>query len=150
MQLDTYIDEPGGLTGDGPPSMVLEEELRKEPLLDEIDEEERIAKIEAFPEMMGDANRTITDNSEEDVSPKFLPESKKEPIVIGKKNPTSNINAELYQPEKLIRIKITQTQEEPVLTVDGEIKLQVGDIHMLENDTATYLIEAGVAESAIL
>jgi hypothetical protein len=50
----------------------------------------------------------------------------------------------------LTRIRIILSQEEPVLTEEGEINLQEGDVHMLDVDTADWLIEAGVAESAAL
>ena len=149
IQLDAYVNEPGGLTGQGPPSMIFENEIQKQPLQNEDDDEERIAKIEAFPEMMDDANRIIRDNPEHNVSSELSPELE-EPIVINKKISASTVTTELYQPEKLVRIKITQSKEEPILTINGELDLQVGDIHMLENDTAEYLIEAGMAETAVL
>jgi len=40
--------------------------------------------------------------------------------------------------------------DEPIITIDGEISLEAGDIHFLEENMANYLVKAGVAEIAEL
>ena len=54
------------------------------------------------------------------------------------------------QNEELLRIKIIQSLDEPIITIDGEITLGVGDVLFLDEMTANYLVESGVAEIATL
>ena len=51
-QLDSFVEDAGGLTGQGPPAIALED--KTEPLPEpEIDEEDLLAKAEEFPELEG-------------------------------------------------------------------------------------------------
>ena len=52
--------------------------------------------------------------------------------------------------EKLLRIRITKSLDEPIITIDGEITLGAGDVLFLDEMTANYLVESGVAEIATL
>jgi len=58
-QLDDFVEQAGGLTGQGAPPVELEERYEEEYREPEFDEEELIAQIEAFPEMMEQANQPI-------------------------------------------------------------------------------------------
>jgi hypothetical protein len=40
--------------------------------------------------------------------------------------------------------------DDPIITADGEIELGAGDILFLDEATANYLVDSGVAESAAL
>ena len=48
------------------------------------------------------------------------------------------------------RIRILQSVDEPIITIDGEITLGAGDVLFLDEMTANYLIESGIAEIATL
>ena len=50
----------------------------------------------------------------------------------------------------LLRIRVIQSIDEPIITADGEINLGAGDVLFLDEMTANYLIDSGVAESASL
>ena len=50
----------------------------------------------------------------------------------------------------LMRIRILQSMDEPIITIDGEITLGAGDVLFLDDMTANYLIESGIAEIATL
>ena len=43
-----------------------------------------------------------------------------------------------------------ESLDEPIITADGEISLGIGDILFLDEATAEYLIDSGVAENASL
>jgi len=40
--------------------------------------------------------------------------------------------------------------DEPIITIDGELSLEAGDVHFLEDNMANYLVSTGVAEIAEL
>lgn len=182
-QLDEFVPQPGGLTGHGPPPLELEAKHIAEYEDPEMDEEERISRMEAYPEMMDQAREEIPVEVQSqqhrgaawelapgvskitlDASLPMLAEveeggqdvevSNAEGESVPKDEGVSEeagVDAEeVIEDSTLSRIRIIVGQEEPVLTADGEIDLQVGDVHMLNADMATYLIEAGVAESAAL
>ena len=50
----------------------------------------------------------------------------------------------------ILRIRVLQTLDEPIITVDGEISLGAGDVLFLDQMTANYLVDSGVAEIASL
>ena len=187
-QLDDFVEQAGGLTGQGAPPVELEERYEEEYREPEFDEEELIAQIEAFPEMMEQANQPIPetqavpgteeisvwdlapadshqtividnlvatdhqappteppqttpqDEPTEDVPPTEIPP---EPALSAKDEPTT--------PNVLTRIRILVSQEDEIMTEAGdELKLTQGDVHMLDSEMATYLVDAGVAEVAAL
>ena len=122
-QLDDFVDEPGGLTGNEPPLVEPESEgVWEDP---EIDEEDRIAMAEEFPEI------------EEHV-----------PV-----SPEINITTEEVSTEEsdMKRIRILQDMPEPIVDASGEeIELFEGDIHNCNSILADTLISAGFAEAAEL
>ncbi|MFL2950133.1 MAG: hypothetical protein ACJZ40_07095 [Candidatus Poseidoniaceae archaeon] len=51
----------------------------------------------------------------------------------------------------LIRIRVLMTSPEPIVTASGEsLALEAGDVHFVDQDSADWLIESGVAEAAAL
>ena len=51
---------------------------------------------------------------------------------------------------QLMRIRVLQSMDDPIITADGEIELGAGDILFLDEATANYLVDSGVAENAAL
>ncbi len=175
-QLDDFVEQAGGLTGQGAPPVELEERYEEEYREPEFDEEELIAQIEAFPEMMEQANQPIPETRAvpggEDISVWDLAPAEAQPTIVldnliegstepvattkaespvSSTEPVATTKAEPTAPNVLTRIRILVSQEDEVLTEDGAgLKLSEGDIHVLDADMATYLVDAGVAEVAAL
>ncbi|MDP7203404.1 MAG: hypothetical protein QGF72_04665 [Candidatus Poseidoniaceae archaeon] len=165
-QLDEFIEQPGGLTGRGPPP--LEILMKEEKVLDEFDEdeEERIARVEGFPEMMEMANQSQSEQATTHYPPDspLIPSGKDTTLeeMISVEPTSSNLSPEplsidVQEPDEpalksveLLRIRILESSEEPIITAEGEIDLEAGDVHQLEEQIADYLIQAGVAEAAPL
>jgi len=175
-QLDDFVEQAGGLTGQGAPPVELEERYEEEYREPEFDEEELIAQIEAFPEMMEQANQPIPETRAvpggEDISVWDLAPAEAQPTIVldnliesstepaattkaespvSSTEPVATTKAEPTAPNVLTRIRILVSQEDEVLTEDGAgLKLSEGDIHVLDADMATYLVDAGVAEVSAL
>ena len=50
-----------------------------------------------------------------------------------------------------VRVRILETLDEPIIDDQGEeLTLEAGDIHFLEEETAAWLVDVGVAERAEL
>ena len=163
-QLDSFVPESGGLTGQGPPTIALEENSK--PLPDMVlDEEEDLAKADAFPELEGIQpveQRPVATAMEEGSNHAAAME-----LAPSKKNETMDFDAwaaaeadvetpakvveEVIEPDQqLMRIRVLQSMDDPIITADGEIELGAGDILFLDEATANYLVDSGVAESAAL
>lgn len=55
------------------------------------------------------------------------------------------------QDDDVVRIRILESSDDPIMDENGnEIELHVGDIHMLDADTAQWLVDTGLAENAQL
>jgi hypothetical protein len=53
--------------------------------------------------------------------------------------------------DELIRIRVLMSSPEPIATKDGEeLMLEEGDVQFVDSETASWLIESGVAEAAPL
>jgi len=53
--------------------------------------------------------------------------------------------------EDNIRVRILETLPEPIMDSSGEpLSLEAGDVHFLDEATAAWLVDAGVAERAAL
>jgi len=164
-QLDSFVPESGGLTGQGPPTIALEDDSK--PLPDsESDEEDLLAKADEFPELVGAqpiSEPTITESVEGEnhaAAMELAPSKKKEemdfdawaeadaesepPVEIVEEDATEPIQGEL------LRIRVIQSLDEPIITIDGEITLGAGDVLFLDEMTANYLVDSGVAEIATL
>ena len=163
-QLDSFIPESGGLTGQGPPTIALED--NHEPLEEAFDDEELLAKADEFPELAG--AQPIEEVEKQEISTienhaaamELAPSKKKEEMDFAAwaaADAASESNVETLvekkpEPiqEELLRIRITKSLDEPIITIDGEITLGAGDVLFLDEMTANYLVESGVAEIATL
>lgn len=163
-QLDSFVQESGGLNGQGPPTIALED--NQEPLEESYDDEELLAKADEFPELAGTqpveemrAKDTVTVENHA-AAMELAPSKKKEEMDFAawaaadaisetKSEPSVQEPSEPMESE-LLRIRITKSLDEPIITIDGEITLGAGDVLFLDEMTANYLVESGVAEIATL
>ncbi len=134
VQLDSFVKDDGGITGQGPPKVVVKK-VESQPYEDpDEDEENRIAKMSAYPTsgmVKPDVTSTEDSHSTESAS---LEESK------GSTDETD---------ERMIRIKMLTDLPAPIMDTDGnELELMEGDVEFCEADFATGLIAAGFAEDA--
>ena len=122
-QLDQFVDQPGGLTGEKPPAVeeVVPEEIWNDP---DFDEEDRISMMEEFPEIS-------------------------EPMM-GEQEPRPD-ETESAKTTGMIRLRILKDMPEPILDASGEeIELLAGDSFNCHTLMAETLIAAGWAEAASL
>lgn len=55
------------------------------------------------------------------------------------------------QQKENVRVRILETLGEPIIDDQGEeLSLEAGDIHFLDEETAAWLVDVGVAERAEL
>ena len=164
-QLDSFVPESGGLTGQGPPTIALED--NSEPIPETVDdEEELLAKAEEFPELAG-AQPIIEPTIDETgigenhaAAMELAPSKKKEEMDFdawAAAEAESEPQVEVVEEEdlepvqgELLRIRVLQSMDEPIITIDGEITLGAGDVLFLDEMTANYLVDSGVAELATL
>lgn len=164
-QLDSFVEDNGGLTGQGPPTIALED--KSEPLPEmEIDEEEILAKTDEFPELAGTQPisetpaAVISEKTNHAAAMELAPSKKKEEMdfdawaeadaaAASEPEEVEVVDTEIIDND-LLRIRVLQTLDEPIITVDGEISLGAGDVLFLDQMTANYLVDSGVAEIASL
>ena len=128
-----------------------------------MDEEDRISQMEAYPEMMEMANQqTIEENIEDVIEEKPIASTPSKSMTLddliqtgsNKISPTEEEimlqEEDIPQTVELLRIRIIESSDEPIMTSDGELSLEVGDVHQLDQVMANYLINSGVAEAAPL
>ena len=168
MQLDSFIENPAGLTGQSPPELIIDDEEPEIELVDsQYDEEDRIYS-EEWPDI-DEYVKSGLDTPSEDAKPEQksaeksadkhmaameLAPSKKQTKLIIEETPDlypSEVGDETPPLEKteqaMIRIRIVQSLPEPIVLGDGvEIMLEEDDIHFIDKDTADWLVESGVAE----
>ena len=99
-QLDQFVEQPGGLTGQKPPAVeeVVPEEIWTDP---DFDEEDRIAMMEEYPEISESAMSEPSGQDEQS----------------GKSEQTG-----------MVRLRILKDMPEPILDASGEeIELLAGD-----------------------
>ena len=119
-QLDQFVEEPGGLTDEGPPE--IESEISE--VWDEVefDEEDRVSMLEEYPEIS-------------------------EPMISEESSPDSEDNKD-EMASGMIRLRILKDLPEPMLDASGEeIELLAGDSFNCTSLMAETLIAAGWAES---
>ena len=168
MQLDSFIENPAGLTGQSPPELIIDDEEPEIELVDsQYDEEDRIYS-EEWPDI-DEYVKSGLDTPSEDAKPEQksaeksadkhmaameLAPSKKQTKLITEETPdlsASEVSDETPPPEKteqaMVRIRIVQSLPEPIVLGDGvEIMLEEDDIHFIDKGTADWLVESGVAE----
>ena len=165
-QLDSFVPESGGLTGQGPPTIALEDD--SEPISEiEHDEEDLLAKADEFPELAGAQPVSETPEMAETTpgeshaaAMELAPSKKKEEMDFeawAAAEAVTEEPAEIIEDDdldtpqgELLRIRVIQSLDEPIITIDGEITLGAGDVLFLDETTANYLVDSGVAEIATL
>ena len=163
-QLDSFIPDSGGLTGQGPPPIALED--KSAPLPDiEIDEEEILAKADAYPELQGvqpvEEPSLVVDAPEisnHAAAMELAPSKKKEEMDFDAwasadavvDDEPEIVESDSPDTDQMLRIRVLQSMEDPIITADGEITLGAGDVLFLDQMTANYLVDSGVAEIATL
>ncbi len=162
-QLDSFVPESGGLTGQGPPTIALEDD--QAPLEESYDEEELLAKADEFPELAGtqpvEEKVTLSEPATGEshaAAMELAPSKKKEEMdfdawaAADAESEASQepVLEEVDDSQDLLRIRVTKSLDEPIITIDGEITLGAGDVLFLDEMTANYLVESGVAEIATL
>ena len=135
-QLDSYVDDPGGLTGEAPPKMAAppeEEGFWEDP---DFDDEDYIALVEGYPEFAETPRRVGDLKTLEEIE--TTPDSSEaEPVV--------------EAGEMMMRIRILKDMPEPLIDESGEdIELFEGDVHNCGALFAETLIASGYAEAAPL
>ncbi|RJU94510.1 MAG: hypothetical protein DWC03_02600 [Candidatus Poseidoniales archaeon] len=168
MQLDAFLGE-GQLTSQPPPDLAFEDTLEPLPVAED-DAEERWmddapwADEEAYLLAdMADREPSKPETSPQTQAPAGAKHGaamelapSKEPIdIIEDAAPTSNKAVEAPAAEEdndgNIRVRILETMPEPIMDSSGEpLSLEAGDVHFLDEATAAWLVDAGVAERAEL
>ena len=163
MQLDSFIENPAGLTGQSPPELVIEDDEPDIEVVDsQYDEEDRIYS-EEWPDIDGYVKSGLDipaggtakpiDKSPQHVEKHMaameLAPSKKQSVKLSELPPEESVekDTEMQTDNYMVRIRILQSLPEPVVLGDGlEVSLEEDDIHFIDQDTADWLVESGVAE----
>lgn len=152
MQLDAYMEQGKQLTNQPPPVLAFEDH-EPEIIEFDIDEEDRILEEPEWPEfneydIEESQQRTETSGkpSASQIAPELAPSSSSKGIPESIQEPVVE-----SQEDDVVRIRILESSDDPIMDEHGnEIELHVGDVHMLDADTAQWLIDTGLAENAQL
>ena len=138
-QLDSFVKQKGGLTGQGPPKIEVEK-TERDPYDDpDDDEEDRISRMSAYP-TSGMINPDVSSSSADEATATSHDEEDG-----GLDSDSSDAST------NMIRIKILQDLPEPIIDADGnELELMTGDIEFCDFNYASGLIASGLAEKASL
>lgn len=150
MQLDAFMNEGEQLTNRPPPTLAFEDTQPAEIEYD-LDEEERILSEPEWPELTeydtvqlehSESAPPVQQENTQAIAPELVP-SKKKKQAASKPESTEDQN--------LLRIRIIESSDEAIVDGQGnEIELHIGDVHMLDHETAQLLIDVGLAENASL
>tara|TARA_B100000459_G_scaffold140129_1_gene98872 strand:- start:1246 stop:2268 length:1023 start_codon:yes stop_codon:yes gene_type:complete len=172
VQLDSFVDS--NLTGSAPPDLAFEDrEPPLEALQETADDEERFIE-EEWPdldeyihadledivpksvEIPAEKTSSPTDQQKHAAALELAP-SKKSHSTIEMFDLDEKVEVEMKQESKqlesgeLERIRVLMASPEPIATKNGEeLTLEEGDIHFVDSETASWLIDSGVAEAAAL
>ena len=177
MQLDAFTDE-GKITQQPPPDLAFEDglepiEMMQDDLEDRLMGEASWMDEEAY--MMSDMTSAPPTNTAQPPSrgrgesatkhgaAMELPPSKQPIEQIMDEPPERNDDeapeteavqensAVESEPDENVRVRILETMPEPIMDASGDpLSLEAGDVHFLDEGTASWLIDAGVAERAEL
>jgi len=159
-QLDEWSEQPGGLTGSGPPPIGIIQDERLDEIIE--DEEEIIAKLEAYPELEGlqpvaESIKTVPVQGSSHLATPELAPTKSRPVLdfdawaeAESNEETIKENEETIPNKEMLRIRVLQTMPDAIWIGEDEILMQAGDIHFVEQSIANYLIESSVAAAAPL
>ena len=168
MQLDAFIGE-GQLTSQPPPDLAFEDTLEPLPAAEE-DAEERWmddapwADEEAYlladmadretdkpaPSVQTEPSSGAKHGAAMELAPSKEPLDVIEDVPVESEKPVES-HESLDPNDANIRVRILETMPEPIMDSSGEpLSLEAGDVHFLDDETASWLVDAGVAERAEL
>jgi len=171
MQLDSFTDQ--AITSRPPPPLAFEDN-GPDPLPEADHDEEHLMAPDEWPDLdeyiHADLEETVhkskpvASNDNDDEMAAFMSQSDgtKHAAAMdfgeGSEQPaTEEIEvkvSEVEAPEagtSLIRIRVLMSSPEPIVIASGEsLALEAGDVHFVDQDSAEWLIESGVAEAASL
>ena len=177
MQLDAFTDE-GKITQQPPPDLAFEDELEPIEMMQDDLEDRLMGETSWMDEeayMMSDMTSDPPTNTAQPPSPvpgepatkhgaaMELAPSKQPLEQITDEPPERNDeeapeteavqenSAAESEPDENVRVRILETMPEPIMDASGDpLSLEAGDVHFLDEGTASWLIDAGVAERAEL
>ena len=160
-QLDAWADKPGGLTGSLPPALAfMDEAPTPEPV--DLDEEEMLLadRADAWPEedyFMDQVSSPTSSPASTESGRHAAALELAAPSTVESEPDSNTITDVIEDPEDrvegpaLVRIRVLNSMEDAILGPDGdELLLAAGEVHMLDEDVASILVESGIAESAEL
>ena len=160
-QLDAWSESPGGLTGREPPTLAFMD-AAPGPELPDLDEEEMLLadRIDAWDEeqylieQSAPASPVVAPAGRHAAALELAPSNTAAPPAL---NATTDDAAVEPAPSSeastvhLARVRVVASMEDAIVGPDGEaLWLAAGDVHMLDADVASILIESGIAEAADL
>ncbi len=164
MQLDAFVGE-GELSNQPPPDLAFEdplpplesEELDEERWMDDaewVDEEAYLlADLEQqdFIKPNPAPVQPKADENRHGAAMELAPSNKPMPVIEAPPESPVEHQKNDSASETNVRVRILETLGEPILNEAGEaLVLEAGDVHMLDEITASWLMDAGVAERAEL
>lgn len=169
VQLDSFVDS--NLTGSAPPDLAFEDQEPPPEAFEAAGEEERFID-EEWPDLDEYIHADLVDDApkqkqvipskhtdagnEKHAAALELAPSKKAPssiemFAMEEKAPVESPKEEVSDEPELERIRVLMASPEPIATKNGEeLTLEEGDIHFVDAETASWLIDSGVAEAASL
>ncbi len=167
MQLDSFVEKDKNLTGNPPPDLIFEDHESKQEIIEELDEEDRFlgeqwTDMEEFiPEELTESAPLKSIESADNEQLSTNKHSAAMELAPSKESGNKIILDDLDDPiqtkeddkidsksdDDLVRIKVIESFPEPVMVGSGEeILLEKDDVHFLDQETADWLVESGVAE----
>ena len=164
MQLDSFVEQDKGLTGSPPPDLVFADDEPQQELVQEMDEEDRFLvdqwpDIDEFTQSDLEENKPVEqvvikpseDTKKHSAAMELAPSKQSSSTIIlddleigGAKDESEEQNSST---DDMVRIRVIESFPEPISVGDGEeILLEKEDVHYLDQETANWLIESGVAE----
>ena len=167
MQLDSFVEQDKNLTRNPPPDLIFEDHESEQEIFEELDEEDRF-----LGEQWADMEEFIPEELTESVPVKSIKSAQNEQLSTNKHSAAMELAPskdsgnriilddledpiQLREDDKidtksdddLVRIKVIESYPEPVMVGSGEeILLEKDDVHFLDQETADWLVESGVAE----
>ncbi len=166
MQLDAFVGE-GELSNRPPPDLAFEDPLPpletkesdEERWMDEadwVDEEAYLLADLDHREDGGEPRPTPVVKADgsgqrHGAALELAPSTTPMPVIEAPDESKAELSDENASVGTNVRVRILETLSEPILDDAGEaLTLEVGDVHVLDEATASWLIDAGVAERAEL
>ena len=163
MQLDSFVEQDKGLTGSPPPDLVFADDEPQENIAQEMDEEDRFLVdqwpyIDEFTQIDLEENKPVEQveiksekhSKKHSAAMELAPSKKSSSTIvlddIVKEEDNSEIQEQKPANDEMIRIRVIESFPEPISVGDGEeILLEKEDVHFLDQETANWLIDSGVA-----